>query len=212
VRDLTTCVARWLTAILGAPDARLGAGHFGHRWRRRTVTAAVAAALVAGLTVLVGRGTDVVRAGSGDLRSARATYPNIVGTQLDSCALCHVSESNYRLDPYGRDYSSARRDFSAIESFDSDGDGYNNITEITAMTFPGKAESVPPTPTATPEVSESPTAAITETATATATQDTPETPTEPPTSETPGGTEPPSSTPTSTGEFRLLVPRADKSG
>jgi hypothetical protein len=74
-----------------------------------------------------------------------------VGTALDACSLCHVGETNYRLDAYGRAFDDSRRDFAAIEDLDSDGDGFTNIEEIAALTFPGKADSKPaPSPTPAP--------------------------------------------------------------
>jgi hypothetical protein len=105
-------------------------------------------------------------AGGSDMRAARSKYPDIVGTNIDKCSLCHVSESNYRRDPYGRDYEDARGDFEQIEGIDSDGDGFTNIEEINALTFPGKADSVP-TVTATAPVTV--TATLTPTMTATLT-------------------------------------------
>jgi hypothetical protein len=86
------------------------------------------------------------------MRAARTAYPAIAGTRLDSCDLCHVG-SHYALDAYGRDYNQNRRNFQAIEGLDSDGDGFSNLAEIQALTFPGKADDYPgpsPTPTTGP--------------------------------------------------------------
>lgn len=170
--------------------------------RRRTTLAALAAVALT-VTVLGVAAFAVTLALPGrvlaferDLRAARTRYPAITGTRLDSCALCHMSDSDYRLDPYGRALEAAGRDFAAIEGDDSDGDGYGNLIEITALTFPGKASDLP---SATP--TGGPTSAPTETAAATATATTPPTeppPTTPPTQATPISTELPTPAPTGT--------------
>jgi hypothetical protein len=96
------------------------------------------------------------RAKGSYLAAARAQYPHIVGTALDSCTLCHTNVPARNL--YGEDFKTHGHSFVAIEALDSDGDGYSNITEINALSFPGDARSVPAsTPTSTP----SPTATTT---------------------------------------------------
>lgn len=75
------------------------------------------------------------------LTAARLKYPNIVGTQLDSCSLCHSSGTNR--NPYGSDYQSHSHNFTTIESLDSDNDGFSNINEINSLTFPGNSTSFP---------------------------------------------------------------------
>ena len=82
------------------------------------------------------------------------------GTKLDTCAVCHTS--GRLLNSYGED---GRAQFStmmaagsatqqeqidafietlkAIERSDSDGDGFSNLEEIRARTFPGDAEDIP---------------------------------------------------------------------
>jgi len=104
------------------------------------------AAALAGATALPLAGG--ARAWQGDMRAARVHYPHITGSAIDRCALCHVSQSDLGLDPYGRDYHEHQGDFAAIEALDSDGDGFTNLQEILALTFPGKADSRPD-PTAT---------------------------------------------------------------
>lgn len=66
---------------------------------------------------------------------ARQRYPRIAGTRLDSCSLCHTSGSS--LDSYGQAYRSSGRNFASIEAQDSDGDGFSNLAELNALTFPG---------------------------------------------------------------------------
>ena len=60
---------------------------------------------------------------------------------MDSCAVCHTSIP--AVNPYGADYGSHGHSFAAIELLDSDSDGYTNLQEIEALTFPGDAGSHP---------------------------------------------------------------------
>jgi hypothetical protein len=102
-------------------------------------------------------------ANSNDIANARSKYPNIVGTRIDSCSLCHTG-SIPNLNPYGSAYLANGRNiaaFGSIESVDSDGDGYTNIQEITALTFPGDPSDHPvptntPAPTRTPAPTNTP--------------------------------------------------------
>ncbi len=124
---------------------------------RRVLAAAV---LLACAAVVVLAGVHPATAEESDMRAMRTKYPGIVGTRLDACDVCHNSP-RYSLDPYGRAFSQARRDFAAIEGLDSDGDGYTNLAEIQALTFPGHPDDFP-APTATPVTA---TATVTVTAT-----------------------------------------------
>ena len=67
------------------------------------------------------------------------------GSRLDTCTTCHASSSPSKenLNPYGRDFGAANHDFGAIEGKDSDGDGFSNIDEIKAGTFPGDPNENP---------------------------------------------------------------------
>lgn len=81
---------------------------------------------------------------SEDMAWARQRYPAIVGTRLESCTLCHCSCGE--LLDYGRDYLAYGRSLAAlaaIEGLDSDGDGYANLAEIEALTFPSNASDNP---------------------------------------------------------------------
>jgi hypothetical protein len=129
------------------------------------------------------------------LSQAEALYPGIIGSQIDNCKLCHVSPSGGGLNPYGSDFGANNHDFAAIENFDSDLDGYLNIDEINALTYPGDPGDPPaatntPTPTATGQPP-------TETPTPTTTG---QPPTESPTPTTTGQPPTESPTPTTTGQ------------
>jgi hypothetical protein len=115
-----------------------------------------------------------------DIKNFLTVYPFATSTKLDDCSLCHPGGSitqgtktthygscdychnTYLLQPphgpvplngYGQDYLNAGRDQNAlkeIENLDSDGDGYTNIQEIDALTFPGDKNDYPgliPAPT-----------------------------------------------------------------
>jgi hypothetical protein len=84
-----------------------------------------------------------VFASSGYLSSARQRYPQITGTRLDSCSLCHTNVPS--LNSYGSAYRSAGRSFASIESLDTDADGYPNVAELGAITFPSDKSDYPKT-------------------------------------------------------------------
>jgi len=67
------------------------------------------------------------------------------GTPLDSCITCHAKRS-LKENPYGADLKNAGYALNAIEHEDSDGDGFSNIAEILAGTFPGDPRSSPARP------------------------------------------------------------------
>ncbi len=109
-----------------------------------------AAALVLLLSGLWARPAAAVPA---HLTSFETTYPDAVGTRIDACGLCH--DALPARNAYGSAYQNAGDQFAPIESADSDGDGFTNLEEIAALTFPGDANDTPaaqpsPTPTATP--------------------------------------------------------------
>jgi hypothetical protein len=149
---------------------------------------------------------SVVSALSSYLDLARSQYAGMVGSRIDNCKLCHVSLAGGGLrNDYGGDWWDAGGDaaaFSAIESQDSDGDGYTNLQEITALYYPGDAGDIPVlTPTSTSTATLTPTETPTPTSTATQTQ----TPTNSPTAtssptqtNTPTITQTPTQSPTTT--------------
>lgn len=90
-------------------------------------------------------------AAPGDLGSAVAKYPVLNFSTLMTCDLCHTANIP-SLNPFGSAYKSKGRNtaaFGTIENLDSDGDGFTNLQEINALTFPGNATSHPVSPTAT---------------------------------------------------------------
>lgn len=129
---------------------------------RRLVLFLSAFALMAGLVAALTR-PQPVAAFSSDLTAAENQYPSLMDTKLDDCTLCHTA-SGFALNPYGAAYLAASHSFSAIEAVDSDQDGFTNIAEINALTFPGNASDNPGGP-----VTSTPTATATSTPTATAT-------------------------------------------
>jgi hypothetical protein len=97
-------------------------------------------------------------------------YPQLAGTKLDSCTTCHAGgtyqgktvgscqwchitygydgsgDINETLNSYGKDYMAHGESINAltaIEPLDSDKDGYTNIQEIDAITFPGDPNDNP---------------------------------------------------------------------
>jgi len=110
-----------------------------------------AGALILLLVMMVLSKPQTGTAAPGDLSSATNKYPNIASSVLNTCDLCHTA-SVPQLNPYGQAYKSNGRNtaaFGAIENLDSDGDGFTNIQELNALTFPGNASSFPAVPTAT---------------------------------------------------------------
>ena len=98
------------------------------------------------IAVLVLAGAQPASAKSGFLGDFNSLY-GTAGTPLDSCSLCHTSVP--ALNGYGSDWVNNSKSFSAIESRDSDGDGWPNLAEIQALTLPGNASSTPPPATTT---------------------------------------------------------------
>ena len=102
-----------------------------------------------------------------DINNFLAVYPFARSTKLDDCSLCHSGSPDGKsgscdychqtyhlqpphgqvpLNPYGQAYKDKGRDQVAlrnIEGLDSDGDGYTNIVEIKALTFPGDSKDYP---------------------------------------------------------------------
>ena len=84
-------------------------------------------------------GAPMASAKSSFLTSFNQHY-DTAGTRLDSCTTCHNGGS---VNPYGRAYLGSGRNFASIENIDSDNDGFTNLVEINALTFPGKPDDHP---------------------------------------------------------------------
>jgi len=85
-----------------------------------------------------------------DLTVFKTAYNPKEGTALASaaCLTCHAKmPPSKELNPYGHDFLGKKtRDaaaLKAIESLDSDKDGFSNIAEINAGTLPGDPASKP---------------------------------------------------------------------
>ena len=77
------------------------------------------------------------------------------GTRIDTCTVCHTSRRS--LNPYGKHQKSelskmanpGLEDFRTVlrglDELDSDNDGYTNMAEIKARTFPGDPADHPST-------------------------------------------------------------------
>ena len=75
------------------------------------------------------------------------------GTVLNTCGLCHIDPGGGGpTNPFGSDFAANGHNFANIESLDSDGDGFSNLVEINARTFPGDPTSHPAGDAAAPVV------------------------------------------------------------
>ncbi len=100
----------------------------------------------------------------GYLTSFEGAYPAAAGSRIDACQLCHVNANPYSgsaRNAYGSAYSGNGYNFKTIEPLDSDGDGYTNLAEITALTFPGNAADHPVAATGSLTVTILPAGAVT---------------------------------------------------
>ena len=87
-------------------------------------------------------GATSVQALSSYVTTFKATYPVAASSQLAHCVLCHInSNGGGTRNAYGNAFLAAAHSFTAIETVALDGDGYTNLAEIQALTFPGDATS-----------------------------------------------------------------------
>jgi len=104
------------------------------------------AVLVVALTLVLGFAV-IASANDGALADFNAQYPG--NSYGNNCSICHTSPPT--TNPYGTDLviegatgnNIPAAAFVAVEGVDSDGDGFTNIEEINAGTFPGDPTSRP---------------------------------------------------------------------
>lgn len=109
--------------------------------------------LTVGMTILVVVGTVLSAMAVGNYLSLFNTQYGTTGTKLNSCNLCHPGGNTGQLNPYANDYAANSHNFTMIEQLDSDGDGFTNVEEITAGTFPGDPSDSPGAPPPQPNIS-----------------------------------------------------------
>ena len=102
--------------------------------------------LVVGLVLGVSR----IAFATNSIKNSFNTRYGTAGSAIDQCILCHATNTNPDIpsletppNPYGVALENNGRNFAAIEPTDSDGDGFTNLAEITARTFPGNPNSKP---------------------------------------------------------------------
>ncbi len=119
------------------------------RHRRAGITLAAGVAVIVTVALLVPPRS--VQAYPSYQTDFTALYSGTTGTRLDNCVLCHVNgPSAGPRNAYGAAYATNGHSFTAIQNLDSDGDGFTNLEEINALTFPGDASDKPVAATATP--------------------------------------------------------------
>jgi mono/diheme cytochrome c family protein len=125
------------------------------RWSRYGLAFATVLAATAALLAVMAE--PPAQAKSRFLSEFGQVYPAAAASQLNGCLLCHTSPNpsgdNKARNPYGDDWEEVGDgDFRAIESRDSDRDGFTNLQEIQALSFPGDPSSTPLTVTTTTTV------------------------------------------------------------
>jgi hypothetical protein len=83
---------------------------------------------------------SVTYSSSGYMTSFNSRYGS-AGTAIGTCSVCHTTAPS--VNSYGNAFKSNSHNYATIEPLDSDGDGFTNIAEINAKTFPGNASSKP---------------------------------------------------------------------
>jgi hypothetical protein len=78
------------------------------------------------------------------LARAVARYPQIQGTRIGGCILCHRDGlADGERNAFAQDFEANGYDFGAIEGLDSDGDGFTNLEEFIGVSLPGNPKSTP---------------------------------------------------------------------
>jgi hypothetical protein len=78
-----------------------------------------------------------------DFNALYGTNGTDKGTTMGSCITCHNTLNGSGYNPYGLDFLINGKNYAAIEALDSDGDGFDNLTEIIDDAFPGDPASFP---------------------------------------------------------------------
>ena len=139
--------------ILGGIDFKMESTRCQDNHFSKNIKFAVGLILVIAATILTGgifNAADAFSGWTSTFNSQYGTSGTSGGTTLGSCVTCHV-QLNGRggYNDYGLDSKAAGIDSDtvgaliAIEMTDSDGDGFDNLEEINAGTFPGDAGSKP---------------------------------------------------------------------
>jgi len=109
--------------------------------KRLIIVVLSAVIVIAGYGSAHAFGSYLTAAGTG----FNALYP--AAGAISNCALCHTNPNGGGArNVYGTAYANNGHSYTAIETMDSDGDGFTNRTEITSNppTYPGDAASHPP--------------------------------------------------------------------
>jgi hypothetical protein len=143
--------------------------------RRTSQSIALLVSAIVALALCWAAGPLIGMARNTYLGEARAHYPGITGSRIDNCRLCHLSlAGGGQINDFGWDWWNAGGDaaaFNLVEGLDSDADGYTNVEELIALTYPGDASDSPIyTPTSTATITPTPTSTPTTSATPTITQ------------------------------------------
>ena len=111
-------------------------------WRVSGLLSLSSLVLITGISLMV-LPLPEARAKPKFLASARARYPQLADSRLDTCNLCHLSGGGSSRNPFGEAFAANGFSLAAIESLDPDGDGYTNRQEFKALTFPGNPKDFP---------------------------------------------------------------------
>ena len=99
---------------------------------------------IAVLTFAAGDAANAKDRYTNDFNSYYGTSGTDRGTTMGSCITCHVNpDGKGGVNAYGGHWKAYGQNFAAIEALDSDADGFSNIEEILAASWPGDAGSTP---------------------------------------------------------------------